>query len=128
LSRRRALACFVHRLLKAFAVGSFARQLRDPFNPESAARALYPVELHHHRGRVLKARQIAYFALADFLDSTGRHVLPTSRANQLESCLFPPYPELQLLAGLVDFNPIHPVPRPPQHARPVMLSHPPQAS
>ena len=124
LASRRTLASLPHRLLEALAVGRLARQLRHPLGPYPAAWTLHSVGLHHHGRHVLKAGQIAHFPLADFVNPGGRHVLPTSRANQLQSGLLPSHPELQLLALLVNLHPINPVSRPSQNPCPVVFPHP----
>src|SRR5215472_18678240 len=124
LSRRRTLTSLPHRLFETLAEWRLTRQLCDLLRPYPTMRALHPVGLHHHRRPVLKAGQVAYFALADFVDLTGRHVLPTTRANQLQSCFLPPHPQLQFLARLVNLHAIDPVPGPSQHPRPVVFPHP----
>src|SRR5260370_13468639 len=81
------------------------------------------VRLHHHCRYVLKAGQVAHFPLADFVDPTSWHVLPTTRANQLQSRFLPPPPQLQLLAMLVNLHAITPISRPSKNPRPVVFSH-----
>src|ERR1700684_3696785 len=124
LRRRRTLAGLSHRFLESFAVRSFAGQLRHLLGTETAARALHPIRLHHHRRRVLKAGQIPHFPLAGLLNPARRHMLPAPRANQLQPCLLPPHPQLQPLSLFINLFPINPVSRPSQNARPVVFSHP----
>ena len=92
--------------------------------PYPTTRALHPIGLHHHRRRVLKAGQIAYFPLADFVDQPGGYMLPTPRTNQLHPSLLPPHPQLQLLALLVNLHPIDLVSRPSKNPRPIAFPHP----
>ena len=124
LARRRALASLSHGLLEALALGRFARQLGHLFDPYPTARAPYPVRLYHHRRPVLEAGQVAHFPLAHLVDQVRCNVLPTPRTNQLQPCLFPSHPQLQILAMLVYVHAIDLVSRPSQYPRPLDFPHP----
>src|ERR1700683_3506504 len=123
LPGRRALAGLSHRLLAAFAVWRLTGQLRHLLSTETATRAFHPVRFHDHRRHVFKARQIAHFPFAGFLNPACRHMLPAPRADQLPARLLPPPPQLQLLSLLVNFLSINSVSRPSQNACPVVFSH-----
>src|ERR1035437_3840316 len=58
MCRNGALTGLPHRVLKPFAVGRLAGQLRHLLRLHSARRAIHPIQFHHHRGLILKARQI----------------------------------------------------------------------
>src|SRR3954466_1147632 len=123
LARCRALASLPDRLFETLAEGRLTRQLCDLLGPYPTIRALHPVGLHHHRRPVLKAGQVAHFALADFVDLAGWHVLSTAGANQLQSRFLPPHPQLQPFALIVNLHAINPVSRPSQNPRPVVCLH-----
>src|SRR5580658_2071584 len=123
LPHRRTLTSLSHRFLEAFAVWRLTGQLRYLLGPETAPRALQPVRFHYHRRHVFKAREIAHFPFAGFLNPACRHMLSASRTNQLQARFLAPHPQLQLLGLLVNFLSINSISRPSQNARPVVFSH-----
>ena len=63
------------------------------------------------------------FPLTASTDLTGWYVLPTTRANQLQSRFLPPHPQIQLLAMLVNLHAMNPVSRPSQNSSPIACPH-----
>ena len=112
LPSRGALTRLAHGVLKPLAERSFARQLRHLLDLDPAIRAAHPIDLDHHRGPELHARQIPHLPLADIVRVLQ---LPAaSRADQLPIAPLAPNPQLQRLRLLVDLVPVHPIPRPSQ--------------
>src|SRR6266567_8747931 len=117
---RRALAGFPHRVLEPFAERSLARQLRDLLGLHPAIRTAHPIQLDHDCRPVLKARQIMDLPFANLGDLA--HASSTTAANQLPLAGLAAHPQSQRLGFFIDLAPIHPVARPSQNPRPLVVS------
>src|ERR1017187_9162699 len=107
LPRRRTLTCQAHRILEALAEWRLAWQQRHLLNLHAANRALYPIHLDVNGGAKLAPRQIPHRALIAIV---GVGELATATGTlQLPVAAFSPDPQLQDLALLVDFLPVHAV-------------------
>jgi hypothetical protein len=90
LAYRRAFARQPHGILKIFAEGRFARQLRHLLDSYPTLGTAHPVQLDDHRGLILSPRQVAHFALIRVM-CFGK--LPSaSRTNQFAVPTLPPHP------------------------------------
>src|ERR1039458_2096680 len=119
LCRHGGLTGLPHRVLKPFAVGRLAGQLRHLLRLHSARRAIPPIQFHHHRGLILKARQIPDLSFIHLV-----HLVPPSSAARTGHAAIPPLapdPQLELLVLFVDLLLIDPIARESQHLRPVVL-------
>src|ERR1017187_10161019 len=119
LPRRGALTGLPHRVLKPFAVGRLAGQLRHLLRLHSARRAIHPIQFHHHRGLILKARQIPDLSFIHLV-----HLVHPSSAARTGHAAIPPLApdqQLELLVLFVDLLLIDPIARESQHLRPVVL-------
>src|ERR1035441_4871626 len=106
-------------VLKPFAVGRLAGQLRHLLRLHSARRAIHPIQFHHHRGLILKARQIPDLSFIHLV-----HLVHPSSAARTGHAAIPPLapdPQLELLVLFVDLLLIDPIARESQHLRPVVL-------
>ena len=119
-SRRSTLAGLSHHLFEAFAEGRLAGQLLHLLDLQPAVGTTHTVQLDHHRGAVLEARQIPHLSLRHlgrFGDSCS-----TTRANQPPITTFSPHPQLQCLGFFVNLLLVHGVARPAQNLGPVVAS------
>src|ERR1035441_6547611 len=103
-------------VLKPFAVGRLAGQLRHLLRLHSARRAIHPIQFHHHRGLILKARQIPDLSFIHLV-----HLVHPSSAARTGHAAIPPLapdPQLELLVLFVDLLLIDPIARESQHLPP----------
>src|ERR1017187_1787446 len=95
------------------------RQLRHLLRLHSARRAIHPIQFHHHRGLILKARQIPDLPFIHLV-----HLVHPSSAARTGHAAIPPLapdPQLELLVLFVDLLLIDPIARESQHLRQVVL-------
>ena len=83
---------------------SFARQLGHLLGLKPAIRTAHSIDLDHHRGPELPARQIAHFPLANIVRVL--QLPPASRTDQLPMAPLASNPQLQSLRGLIDLVPV----------------------
>src|ERR1017187_4611734 len=119
---RCTLAGQPYRLFEALAERRLAGQLRYLLRLHAAVRAAHPIQLKHHRRPILRPGQIAHLPLIDVAGFA--QLPPAAGTHQLPVAPLAPHPQLQGLAMLIDFVPVHAVAWPPQQFAPVVLSHP----
>ena len=123
---RRALASFPYRFVKALPEWRLARQKWDYFHLHSAVRTTHSIEFDHHRGPVLRPRQVPHFPLIAGSDRTHQvaHNLSTPDAC-CPACAAPiasaACPPRRSHAGNL-------VPRPSRYSRPVAVPNRPENS
>src|SRR5437016_11225001 len=102
--------------MKGALLGSCATFSVFTLNPDRAQ----PVQLDHDCRPVLKARQITDLPFANLGDLA--HASSTTAANQLPLAGLAAHPQSQRLGFFIDLAPIHPVARPSQNPRPLVVS------
>jgi hypothetical protein len=65
-----------HGILKVFAKGRFARQLRYLLDPYPALGTAHPVQFDDHRGPILSPRQVAIRHGADWVETFSTFSVP----------------------------------------------------
>jgi hypothetical protein len=108
-------------IFEPLAEGRFARQQRDAFDLYSAIRALYPMDLNDHCRQQRTPGQIPYLSLAKVMIIL--ELPPTAGTHQLPIPPLPADPKTKALARFIDLMPVHPVPRPLQDFREIVVCH-----